>query len=114
MSTKIPSFLWLIFSLSSLRMNWWPKAHTVRYALPWTRLTYGSETMARKQTKGPSKMPATEERLRAVRLELSEQEHAALRIEAAKQDLSLMHMARRLVAEGLKRTRRGKSGEAES
>jgi hypothetical protein len=46
---------------------------------------------------------ATEEKLRAVRLELSEPEHAALRMEAARQDTSLAHLARVAVREYLTR-----------
>jgi hypothetical protein len=59
--------------------------------------------MARKTTKGKPDMQATQEKLRAVRLELSEQEHTALRIEAAKQDMSLMRLARVAVREYLAR-----------
>jgi hypothetical protein len=65
--------------------------------------------MARKQAKGNADMSAaaTEEKLRAVRLELSEPEHAALRIEAAKQDTSLAHLARVAVREYLARKKGG-------
>ena len=49
--------------------------------------------MVRWQTTWKPAIPATEEKLRAVRLELSEQEHAALRIEAAKQETSLAWVA---------------------
>ena len=52
-------------------------------------------------------MPAAEEKLRAVRLELSEQEHAALRVEAAKQDTSLAQLARVAVREYLARKKGG-------
>lgn len=48
-------------------------------------------------------MNTTEEKLRAVRLELPEDLHAMLRVEAAKEDLNLGQMARVLVAEALKR-----------
>ena len=48
-------------------------------------------------------MEATVPKLRAVRLELSEEEHASLRVEAAKADMSLMQLARLLVREGLAR-----------
>jgi hypothetical protein len=67
----------------------------------------GEKPMARKQTKGKPDMPATEEKLRAVRLELSEEEHAALRIEAAKQDVSLMTLARIAVNEYLAKRKAG-------
>jgi plasmid stability protein len=54
--------------------------------------------MARKQpVKGPGDMPATETQLRAVRLELPENAHKLLRLEAAKQDKSLSQMARDIV-----------------
>ena len=82
--------------------------------------------MARKKTEGKPAMPATpateeklravrlelseqghieaaQEKLRAVRLELSEEEHAALRVEAARRDTSLMHLARVAVREFLAR-----------
>ncbi len=48
-------------------------------------------------------MQATEEKLRAVRLEISEEEHRLLRLEAARLDVSLSALARALVAEGLKK-----------
>jgi len=70
-------------------------------------VNHGATPMARKRGKEKPDMEATAERLRAVRLELSEEEHAALRIEAAKQDLSLMQMARMLVREGLARRKAG-------
>jgi hypothetical protein len=56
--------------------------------------------MARKKTKP---MNETAERLRAVRLELSEDEHKLLRREAAERDVSLGELARALVVEGLRR-----------
>ena len=67
--------------------------------------------MTRKQAKGKADMNATatapEGKLRAVRLELSEPEHAALRIEAAKQDTSLAHLARVAVREYLSKRKAG-------
>jgi hypothetical protein len=66
--------------------------------------------MARKQTTEKPAMPATAEKLRAVRLELSEPEHAALRIEAAKQDTSLARLARVAVREYLARKKGEKGG----
>ncbi|WP_165252959.1 hypothetical protein [Paludisphaera soli] len=57
--------------------------------------------MARKTTKGDAGMPAAETKLRAVRLELDEDTHRLLRLEAAKADLSLAAMARILVAEAI-------------
>jgi hypothetical protein len=67
--------------------------------------------MTRKQAKGKADMnatpTATEGKLRAVRLELSEPEHAALRIEAAKQDTSLAHLARVAVREYLSKRKAG-------
>lgn len=63
--------------------------------------------MARNTLKGKPEMPPTEEKLRAVRLELSPEEHAALRIEAAKQDMSLMQLARIAVREYLARRKGG-------
>jgi predicted HicB family RNase H-like nuclease len=68
--------------------------------------------MARKKTEGKPDMPATEEKLRAVRLELPEDVHKLLRLEAARQDASLGELARQYVTDALKRPRRGK-GEGE-
>jgi hypothetical protein len=59
--------------------------------------------MARKQAKGGKDVNATEEKLRAVRLELPEDVHKLLRLEAAKQDTSLAALARLAVEEYLKR-----------
>lgn len=53
-------------------------------------------------------MQETTEKLRAVRLELSEDVHKLLRREAAEQDMSLSELARHLVTEAL--TRRSKGG----
>jgi hypothetical protein len=64
--------------------------------------------MAKKQAGGKSKMVTAEEKLRAVRLELPEEVHTLLRLEAAKQDTSLAALARRLVEESLKRKAGGK------
>lgn len=58
--------------------------------------------MPPKQPKGKRDMPATEVKLRAVRLELPEDVHKLLRLEAAKRDVSLGDLARALVTEGLK------------
>ena len=52
-------------------------------------------------------MEATAPKLRAVRLELSEEEHAALRVQAAKEDVSLMQLARKAVREYLAKTKAG-------
>ena len=46
--------------------------------------------MPPKQTKGKAEMQATEEQLRPVRLALPEDVHKLLRLEAARQDLSLV------------------------
>jgi hypothetical protein len=70
-------------------------------------VNHGAMLMARKRIKRKPEMEGTAERLRAVRLELSEDEHAALRIEAAKQDLSLMQLARIAVREYLQKRKRG-------
>jgi predicted HicB family RNase H-like nuclease len=66
--------------------------------------------MARKKTEGKPTMPATaaKEKLRAVKLELPEDVHKLLRLEAAKQDTSLGELARQFVTEALKRPRRGR------
>jgi predicted HicB family RNase H-like nuclease len=69
-------------------------------------VNHGATPMARKMTEKPT-MPAIEMKLRAVRLELSEEEHAALRVEAAKQDVSLMQLARVAVREYLGRRKSG-------
>jgi predicted HicB family RNase H-like nuclease len=63
--------------------------------------------MARKTTKGEPDMPATEEKLRAVRLELPEDVHKLLRREAAEQDKSLGELARQFVTEALVRRKGG-------
>jgi hypothetical protein len=65
--------------------------------------------MARKQTKGnPAMSPtAAESKLRAVRLELPENVHTLLRLEAAKQDTSLAALARIAVEEYLSRRKAG-------
>jgi predicted HicB family RNase H-like nuclease len=49
-------------------------------------------------------MPATGEKLRMVRLELPEEWHKLLRLEAAKRDVSLAALAREYVEEGLRKT----------
>ena len=61
--------------------------------------------MVRKRTKDNDDMEAVAPKLRAVRLELSEDEHAALRIQAAKEDVSLMQLARKAVREYLVRSK---------
>jgi hypothetical protein len=66
--------------------------------------------MARRQSKGKAEMgaTATEPKLRAVRLELPEDVHKLLRVEAANQDTSLAALARIAVEEYLKRRAGGK------
>ena len=59
--------------------------------------------MARKQMGEKADMVITEEKLRAVRLELPEPVHKLLRLEAAKQDTSLAALARTAVEDYLKR-----------
>jgi predicted HicB family RNase H-like nuclease len=56
----------------------------------------------------PKKVNATAEKLRAVRLEVPEDVHEQLRIEAARQDTSLAALARVAVEEYLKRKGGGK------
>jgi hypothetical protein len=70
--------------------------------------------MPRKREKGKT-MDATGAVLKAVRLELPEKVHYALRVEAAKHEMSMAMFARKLVEEGLatRRTRKGKAGEGE-
>ncbi len=69
-------------------------------------VTYGATPMARKQVKDKEDMQAiAQKKLRAVRLELSEDEHASLRIQAAKEDVSLMLLARKAVREYLARSK---------
>ena len=65
--------------------------------------------MARKQAKGGEVMnaTATDLKLRAVRLELPEDVHKLLRLEAAKQDTSLAALARIAVEEYLTRRKPG-------
>jgi hypothetical protein len=67
-----------------------------------------ADAMAQKRSGGKAVMIATEEKLRAVRLELSEDVHKLLRLEAAKQDTSLAALARTAVEEYLKRKAGGK------
>jgi hypothetical protein len=64
--------------------------------------------MARKRKGGPN-VNVTEVPLRAVRLELPEELHKLLRLEAAKQDTSLALVAREAVREYLMK-RTGKPG----
>jgi plasmid stability protein len=59
--------------------------------------------MARKKTTEKPDMQALEEKLRAVRLELPEDTHKLLRLEAAKRDVSLAALARELVEQSLKK-----------
>ena len=66
--------------------------------------------MVRKRAKEKEDMEAVAPKavapkLRAVRLELSGEEHAALRIQAAKEDVSLMQLARKAVKEYLARAK---------
>jgi predicted HicB family RNase H-like nuclease len=63
--------------------------------------------MGRKKTKGDD-VNATDEELRAVRLELPPETHKQLRLEAAKQDVSLAALARIAVEDYLKRRAGGK------
>jgi hypothetical protein len=64
--------------------------------------------MARKRsTAEKPDMPATQEKLRAVRLELPEDVHKLLRREAAERDVSLGELARELVTNALKQPRKG-------
>lgn len=67
--------------------------------------------MARKTPERKPEMPATTEKLRAVRLELPEDVHRLLRLEAAKRDVSLGDLSRQLVTEGLRRPHKGKADE---
>jgi predicted HicB family RNase H-like nuclease len=64
--------------------------------------------MARKQAERKTDMIATDEKLRAVRLELPEDVHKLLRLEAAKQDTSLAALARTAVEEYLTKRKGGK------
>lgn len=66
-------------------------------------MNHGDSAMARKQAEGKPEMIATDEKLRAVRLELPEDVHKLLRLEAAKEDTSLAALARKAVEEYLKR-----------
>jgi predicted HicB family RNase H-like nuclease len=63
--------------------------------------------MAKTPDKMEAKVTATEEKLRAVRLELPEDVHKMLRLEAAKQDSSLAALARTAVEEYLVRKAAG-------
>jgi len=65
--------------------------------------------MARKKAQDTEKtdMPAVEQKLRMVRLELPEDFHKLLRLEAAKRDISLAALAREAVEAYL--TRAGKA-----
>jgi hypothetical protein len=74
----------------------------LRYDFRGHRESAGATPMARKrETKGTPEMPVTEEKLRAVRLELPEDVHKLLRREAAEQDKSLGELARQFVTEAL-------------
>ena len=73
--------------------------------------------MEAKRPKGKPDMPAAAaekpvktDKLRAVRLEVSEEEHAVLRVEAAKQDKSLSELARIAVREYLAKGLKPKGG----
>jgi hypothetical protein len=59
--------------------------------------------MARKQPKGKPEMEATEDKLIAVRLELSPQYRKYLRLEAVKRDTSASQLARVFVMDTLNR-----------
>jgi plasmid stability protein len=67
--------------------------------------------MAKRKPKGKPEMPATEAKLRAVRLELPEDIHKLLRLEAAKRDTSLGELARQFVTEALTRLHRAHKTE---
>ena len=84
----------------------WKEWRALHHAIPWISCNHGVTPMARNQPKGRSKMPITQGKLRAVRLELPEDAHKLLRLEAAKRDMSLMDLARELVTEALKRPRK--------
>jgi predicted HicB family RNase H-like nuclease len=82
------------------------KAGTLRYDLRGYRHPE-SNVMARKQAERKAEMIATDEKLRAVRLELPEDVHKLLRLEAAKQDTSLAALARIAVEEYLVKRKTG-------
>jgi hypothetical protein len=63
----------------------------------------GGNAMAKDQVGGKGKMITVEDKLRAVRLELPEDLHKLLRLEAARQDTSLAALARAAVEDYLKR-----------
>ena len=64
--------------------------------------------MARKKLEGKPEMRATGSKLRAVQLELPEDVHRLLRLEAAREDMSLGELARKLVTDALKAGKRGR------
>ncbi len=64
--------------------------------------------MEAKRPKGRPKLPATAEKLRAVRLEVPEDVHKLLRKEAAELDMSLTELARHLVTEAIMKRKGGK------
>lgn len=61
--------------------------------------------MARNKTAETGSMPTTAEKLRAVRLELSEDVHKLLRLDAAERDTSLGELARHYVTLALRQPR---------
>jgi hypothetical protein len=64
--------------------------------------------MAGKRSDDPRSAGANQDRLRAVRLELPEDVHRQLRLEAARQDRSLAALARLAVEDYLRRKASGK------
>jgi hypothetical protein len=74
----------------------------------WAVFTTGGTAMAKKQAaeKKPVSTVATEEEVKAVRLELPPNLHKELRIEAAKRDTHMSALARVAVEEFLDRARK--------
>jgi DNA-binding transcriptional LysR family regulator len=68
----------------------------------------GANAMTRKQTKEAKPMAAVETEARSsVRFELSSEDHARFRVEAAKEGLGMAAVARRLVEDYLSRRKTG-------
>lgn len=76
--------------------------------IPVDNVNHGESPMPPKKPKGKAEMPATAEELRPVRLALPEDVHMLLRLEAARQDMSLGDLARKLVTDALKANKRSK------
>jgi len=89
-----------------LRIDYLEKLERGMSSLGTGRSTHEDLDMARKKTTEKPEKPAAKPKLRMVRLELDEVLHKLLRLEAAREDMSLAELARTYVEAALESTER--------